>query len=89
MRSPVYLERAPISTTPGQLPRFRIEEVASVEINLPLLDEQKRMSSRLSQQMDRAERTRKALEEQLATINKLPAALLRQAFRANEAQASG
>ena len=29
MRSPVYLERAPIDTTPGQLPRIRTEEVAS------------------------------------------------------------
>ena len=35
MRSPIYLSRAPIDFTPGQLPRIRSDEVASVEINLP------------------------------------------------------
>jgi hypothetical protein len=39
MRSPVYLERAPIDASPGQLPRIRTEEVASVEINLPPLSQ--------------------------------------------------
>jgi restriction endonuclease S subunit len=41
MRSPTYLRRAPISTTPGQLPRIRIEEVAAVDVNLPPLIEQR------------------------------------------------
>ena len=80
MRSPLYLKRAPIKTTPGQLPRIRTEEVASVEVNLPPLPEQRRVMAVLTEQLTAAERTRKALEEQLDTINKLPAALLRRAF---------
>ena len=51
-----------------------------LEIGFPSLEEQQRIAEMLSQQMASAERTRKALEEQLDTINKLPAALLRRAF---------
>lgn len=81
MRSPVYVERAPISTTPGQLPRIRTEEVADVELNLPPVSEQRHIVAILSEQMTTAEKTRKALEEQIRAINALPAALLRRAFR--------
>lgn len=35
MRSPVFLERAPIDETPGQLPRIRLDEVLSVALTLP------------------------------------------------------
>lgn len=80
MRSPLYLKRAPIKTTPGQLPRIRTEEVASVEVNLPPLPEQRRVMAVLTEQLTAAEHTHRALEEQLDTINRLPAALLRQAF---------
>ncbi len=80
MRSPVYLERAPIATTPGQLPRIRTEEVASVEINLPPLEEQKRISLQISEQHNTVNKLIASLESQLAEINELPSALLRQAF---------
>jgi type I restriction enzyme S subunit len=80
MRSPVYLERAPIDTTPGQLPRIRLEEVAAVELNLPPLSEQQRLVTMLNEQMATARQVRKALEDQLAAINALPAALLSRAF---------
>ncbi|MDP2857400.1 MAG: restriction endonuclease subunit S [Bacillota bacterium] len=80
MRSPVYLTRAPIGLTPGQLPRIRTEEVSSVEINLPPLAEQRRVRAMLNEQMSLAERVHEALEEELDAINKLPAALLRRAF---------
>ena len=80
MRSPVYLERAPINTTPGQLPRIRTEEVASVLINLPLLEEQKRISLQISEQHNTVNKLMASLESQLAEINGLPSALLRQAF---------
>jgi restriction endonuclease S subunit len=80
MRSPIYLERAPVGITPGYLPRIRTEEVASVELNLPSLADQRRIASQLSAQMASAERLRQALTDQLGTINKLPAALLRDAF---------
>ena len=80
MRSPLYLKRAPIKTTPGQLPRIRTEEVASVEVNLPPLPEQRRVMAVLTEQLTAAEQTHGAVEQQLGTINKLPAALLRRAF---------
>lgn len=80
MRSPVFLDRAPIGTTPGQLPRIRTAEVALVEINLPDLDEQTRVLAMIRGQMTETERTRNALVGQLATINALPEGLLRQAF---------
>ena len=80
MRSPVYLERAPIDTTPGQLPRIRTEEVASVEINLPPLDEQRKISFQISEKLNNTNKLINALESQLAEINRLPASLLREAF---------
>ena len=80
MRSPVYLERAPIDLTPGQLPRIRTEEVASVEIELPPLAEQARVVNRIRTSLVESGTTRKALENQLEAIGKLPAALLRRAF---------
>ena len=80
MRSPVYLERAPIDTTPGQLPRIRTEEVASVLINLPSLEEQKRISLQISEKLNNVNNLGYTIESQLAEINELPSALLRQAF---------
>ena len=80
MRSATYLNRAPITTTPGQLPRIRTEEVASVEINLPPLPMQRRILARLGDQLTQAQKTSAALEAQLAAIEQLPGALLRRAF---------
>ncbi|MDP3723759.1 MAG: restriction endonuclease subunit S [Candidatus Omnitrophota bacterium] len=80
MRSPVYLERAPVGVTPGYLPRIRTEEVASVEFNVPPLPEQRRITAKLSEQEASAERLRQTLTEQLDAVNTLPAALLRRAF---------
>lgn len=48
LRSPQFLGRAPIDTTPGQLPRIRTEEVLSVEIPMPPLDDQLRVAARLT-----------------------------------------
>jgi type I restriction enzyme S subunit len=80
MRSSVYLQRAPISKTPGQLPRIRTEEVASVELNLPSLSEQKRITTRLNEQLAAVGKIRAGLEGQLDLVNLLPAAFLRRAF---------
>lgn len=81
VRSPVYLERAPIDTTPGQLPRIRTEEVADVKIPLPALVEQRRVASVLAREMLVARQLRTALEEERKAITALPAAFLRQAFK--------
>lgn len=80
MRSSTYLDRAPIDTTPGQLPRIRTEEVATVEINLPLLAEQRRIVSAITKEITTTQQASKSLQDQLDLINHLPAALLRQAF---------
>lgn len=80
MRSTAYLERAPIDTTPGQLPRIRTEEVYSVEINLPPLEEQKRIALQISTKLNAAKELANNLELQLEEINALPSALLGRAF---------
>jgi restriction endonuclease S subunit len=80
MRSPLYLATAPIKFTPGQLPRVRTEEVATVKMPLPSLDEQRRIVAMLNERMASAETLRATLEAQLDAIDILPAALLRQAF---------
>lgn len=80
MRSPSYLRRAPISTTPGQLPRIRTEEVASVRIALPSLRAQRRLLDELVAAGDEVARLQRAAEADLAAVNALPAALLRRAF---------
>ena len=49
-------------------------------IPLPPLAEQQRIAAILREQMAAVERARKAAEEELETINALPAALLRRAF---------
>ncbi|MGH2485017.1 MAG: restriction endonuclease subunit S, partial [Ktedonobacterales bacterium] len=77
MRSPMYLERAPIDVSPGQLPRIRTEEVAAVMLNLPPHEVQQRVAAELDERMEDAGRVRESLEAQLTAINQLPAALLR------------
>jgi type I restriction enzyme S subunit len=86
MRSPVYLDRAPIETTPGQLPRIRLEEVASVAIELPPLDEQRQIVAALDHQFEIMERARSAAEAQLDAAEALPASSLRLIFQAPEAE---
>lgn len=80
MRSPTYLSRAPIENTPGQLPRIRTEEVASVKIGLPTLPEQHKIIGQLNLQAEASARLTATLKDQLLQIEKLPIALLRQAF---------
>jgi restriction endonuclease S subunit len=80
MRSSTYLDRAPIDTTPGQLPRIRTEEVVSVEINLPSLQEQHHIASMITEQNEASQQVRKSLQDQLDAINEFPVTLLRQAF---------
>ena len=80
MRSPTFLNRAPIDTTPGQLPRIRIEEVAAVDLNLPPLDVQQQIMERLLRQMETVKQLTDGLESQLTELEAIPAAYLQQAF---------
>ena len=80
MRSPTYLSRAPIDTTPGQLPRIRTDEVAGVPINLPALDAQRAIARRIQRVIHEQLHLRAAIAQKLAALDHLPASLLSQAF---------
>ena len=54
--------------------------VHALAIPLPPIDEQRRIAAILDEQMAAVEKARAAAEAQLASINSLPAALLRRAF---------
>ncbi|MGH7846535.1 MAG: restriction endonuclease subunit S [Candidatus Binatia bacterium] len=64
----------------GSMKKITRTQILNEKVPVPPLSEQKRISNHLSKRMASADRTRKALEEQLDTINKLPASLLRRAF---------
>ncbi len=55
-------------------------KVASLEVPVPPLIEQQRIAATLNEKMATADRVSKALEDELANIGALPAALLRRAF---------
>jgi hypothetical protein len=55
-------------------------DLDSFEIPLPLLPEQQRIAGVLRELIETVEKTRAAAQEELNTINALPAALLRRAF---------
>ncbi|MGB8170331.1 MAG: restriction endonuclease subunit S [Chthoniobacteraceae bacterium] len=80
LRSPAYLDAAPIDRTQGQLPRIRTDEVLSVTIPLPSLAEQRVIAARLDAELAAAHTIRERLEERLAAVEKMPAMLLRAAF---------
>jgi len=61
-------------------PAVTDKQVREQVIPLPPLEEQKRIAVILNEQMAAGERLRKAIEEELEAINRLPAALLRRAF---------
>lgn len=80
MRSPAYLERAPIKQTPGQLPRIRTEEVSSVPIELPSLGDQRRTASLLREQMAEVDGARAAVQTQLESAQLFIQAVLRESL---------
>lgn len=80
MLSPVYAERAPVDLSPGQLPRIRTEEVASVEINLPPLQTQEQILGWIRDQQGHIAAITTAVDKGVESLSSLPANLLRQAF---------
>lgn len=81
MRSETFLRRAAGVTTPGQLPRISIDEIAAVTIEVPAaLVDQRRIAGELSRRLAEAERLAARIREEQAVIGALPAALLREAF---------
>jgi type I restriction enzyme S subunit len=86
MRSPTYLRRAPIDATPGQLPRIRTEEVASVHMDLPARNEQRRVAASLQNQMAEVGRAQVMVQEQWKLAARLRATVLRKVFEGPEAR---
>ena len=74
--------RAAMAHFTGAVGQQRVPDgfLATLEIPLPSLPEQRRIVAILSEQMAAVEKARQALEAQLDAINRLPATLLRQAF---------
>jgi type I restriction enzyme S subunit len=87
---PNYLEKvlnAPVcrtqaeNLTQGMANRnLVLKDLKLIMLPLPPLDEQQRIAAVLCKQMAAVEKAREAAEEELQTINALPAALLRRAF---------
>lgn len=80
LRSPTYLDAAPVDETPGQLPRIRLDEVLSTPIPLPPIADQRRIAARLREQFAEIDRATTVLEAQRLAVDALPAALLREVF---------
>jgi restriction endonuclease S subunit len=66
--------------TGSRMPRADMDSLLKLSIPLPPLSEQLRIAEVLREQMKSVETARTAAEEELNTINSLPAALLRRAF---------
>jgi len=64
----------------GSMKKITRHQIQEERVLVPSLSEQMAVAAILKEQMAEAKRVRKALEDQLSTINKLPATLLQQAF---------
>jgi type I restriction enzyme S subunit len=76
MRSPQFLERAPIDETPGQLPRIRTDEVLAVEMPSPPPSGQGRIAAKLRGQLASAAAVRQGIEQRLDGAASLRAATI-------------
>jgi type I restriction enzyme S subunit len=65
----------------GSMKKITRSQIQAEQLPTPSLSEQRRIAEALNEQMGAVESMCKALEAQLDAINKLPAALLRLAFR--------
>jgi len=80
MRSPTYLRRSEVVTTTGQLPRIGTQQIAAVEIGLPSLNKQRVIADELDHRFATHQKLRDLLYEEADAIERIQAALLRQAF---------
>ncbi len=72
--------------TGSRMPRADMDDLLSLKIPLPPLEEQKRIAAILNEQMGKVERARAAAETQLEAAKALPAAYLRPVFSSPEAR---
>ena len=64
----------------GSMKKITRSQIQNEQVPVPSLLEQQRIAAHLSKQIASVAKARKVLEEQLDTVEKLPSALLRQAF---------
>lgn len=83
MLSDTYLSRAPIRESPGQLPRIRTEEVASVKIQCPSLEQQQIISREIDDKIAGVKLAEESIQQELEAIKAMPAAILHKAFAGN------
>lgn len=80
LESPFVLKQVERLGAGAGLKHMVLKSIRALEIPLPPLSEQGHIAAMLNGRMTTLEQTCKVLEEQLDTINRLPAALLRRAF---------
>ena len=78
--SPQVLKQVEQLSAGAGLKHMVIRSIKALKIKLPSIKDQEKIVRQLSEKMMRIEQTQQSLQSQLNTINKLPAALLRQAF---------
>jgi restriction endonuclease S subunit len=66
--------------TGSRMPRANMNDLMLLLVPLPPLEEQRRIAASLREKLEAVARAKQAAEEQLAGINRMPGALLRQAF---------
>lgn len=81
LRQPIVLKAAMEHFT-GTVGQQRVPEffIASLEIPVPSIEEQKKVCVILDEKMSSVNQTKKAIEAQIDALNKIPVALLRRAF---------
>lgn len=80
LNSPLCKSQAEQLTQGAANRNLVIKDLKQIELNVPPIPRQKQIASTLTEQMQEVERLKQNLKEQLDTINKLPAVLLRRAF---------
>jgi type I restriction enzyme S subunit len=74
-----HIERYATATS-SSMKNITQETIRSIPISLPLLEDQRRMAARLSEELAEIARARAAVEAQLAALDRLPSALMSELF---------
>jgi len=80
LSSPMWFECAKASASGATRPRISRSNLESLQLPMPPVPEQRRIAGVLEEQLAAVDKARAAAEEELVTVNALPAALLRRAF---------
>jgi len=86
VQSPHFVETISSLVTGTIYPAVRDGDALEMQIPLPPLDEQRRITARLSEQMAQVGRARRAAEAEVEAVKALPAAFLRHIFESDEAK---